>query len=95
MAKISAHNGHTAAQVRRCPEGNPDQWITLTITSDGRLLRKVTFAHRSQFGTSYNSGNNKLVGKVSPRVMALDRPGMEHVLSVSAKNMGYTVPKES
>lgn len=93
MANIKSHGGSTIAQVRMCPEGNQDQWVTLTVTSDGRLLRKITFANHGTTGTWYSNSNNKVMGKVPETFMAHPRDRMERALTVVAKNLGYTEVK--
>jgi len=90
MAKISSHNGRTVAQVRATKPDKPDTWITLTVTSDGRLLRKITTAHRSQWGTHYSNSNNTVIANVpEPGAVTTGR------LAQVAHRMGYTEPKAS
>lgn len=96
MAKISSHNGRTVAQVRMTRTGEPDTWLTLTVTSDGRLMRKVTMAHRSQWGTHYSNSNNKVIGKTDAGQLAtMTRDATEAYLRKVATRMGYTEPKEA
>jgi hypothetical protein len=90
MAKISSHSGQTVAQVRATRPDAPDTWLTLTVTSDGRLLRKITTAHRSKWGTHYSNSNNKMIATVtSPDQVTAER------LMVAARRMGYTEPKDA
>jgi hypothetical protein len=90
MAKISSHNGRTTTQVRATRPGEPDTWLTLTVTSDGRLLRKITTAHRSQWGTHYSNSNNKVIATVtSPGNVTAER-----LMQIAAR-MGYPAPKDA
>lgn len=90
MARISSHNGRTAAQIRATRPGNPDTWLTLTVTSDGRLLRKITTAHRSQWGTHYSNSNNKVIATVT----SPDDVTAERLMQIAAR-MGYPAPKDA
>lgn len=94
MAQIKSHNGRTVAQIRATRPDEPDTWLTLTVTSDGRLLRKITTAYRSQGRTHYSNSNNKVIGKTDPaRLASYDRDQTENYLRTVAGRMGYTVPK--
>ena len=89
MAKISSRNGRTLAQVRASRPDEPDTWLTLTVTSDGRLLRKITTAHRSGWGTHYSNSNNKIIATVpDPGAITTER------LMIIARRMGYPAPKD-
>jgi hypothetical protein len=88
MAQIKSHGGHTEVQYRACRPGEPDTWLTLTVTSDGRLLRKVTVAHRSQWGTHYSNSNNKVIATVGRPELAT----VKHLARIAAR-MGYTEVK--
>lgn len=94
MAQIKSHNGHTVAQIRATRPGEPDTWITLTVTSDGRLLRKITTAHRSQWGTHYSNSNNRVIGTTDPvKLAGWSREATESYLRKVAARMGYAEPK--
>lgn len=94
MAKISSYSARTIAQVRMSRASEPDTWLTLTVTSDGRLIRKITIAHRSQWGTHYSNSNNKVIGKTNAGKLAdMERGQVEAYLRTVAGRMGYTVPK--
>jgi hypothetical protein len=90
MAKISSHDARTVAQVRATKPGNPDTWVTLTVTSDGRVLRKITSAHRSQWGTHYSNSNNKIVARVKTDVSEVTE---DRLLQIAAR-WGYTERKD-
>lgn len=88
MAQIKSHGGHTVAQLRATRPDEPDTWITLTLTSDGRLLRKITTAHRSQWGTHYSNSNNKVIATVK-NVQSVKARDLEKI----AGCMGFTEVK--
>lgn len=91
MAKISSHNAHTIAQVRATRPGEPNAWVTLTVTSDGRVLRKNTIAHHSPYGTHYSNSNNKIIAHVKdgqdPATITNER-----LMQIAAR-WGYTEQK--
>jgi hypothetical protein len=89
MAKISSRGGRTLAQVRASRPDEPDTWLTLTVTSDGRLLRKVTTAHRSPWGTHYSRSNNRVIAKVTKP----DEVTAERLMQVAAR-LGYPEPMD-
>lgn len=91
MAKISAHGAHTVMQITA---SKPDTsgltkdgkvHMTLTVTSDCRLLQKTT--HRWKSGGT-GGGGYKVIGKLKPEDLA--RPDLKKALGHVAKRYGYT-----
>ena len=89
MAKISAHGARTHTQVKAFKAGEPDAWLILTLTTDGRILRQHVRKHASQWGTHYSRSATAIVNTKSrvdmSKVPADPTPG----LFVLAKRMGY------
>lgn len=92
MAKISSHGAHTLAQVKAV---KPDELgmtadglvhLTLTVTSDGRVLRQVSM----KYGSRWSRSNNKVIGKAPPGEVSNYTPEkLSAYLARVATRMGY------
>jgi hypothetical protein len=100
MAKISSHGATTLAQVK-AHKLDPDAHthdgkihLTLTATTDGRVLRQFSFRYRSSLPGSrahYSRSNNTLIMRVTPEYLARGAEAASTGLERLARKWGYTI----
>ena len=96
MANIKSFNGQTLVQVTGHKVDDMHMTrddlvhLTLTLTSDGRLLKKVTFKWQGK--GHYGGGGYKAIGKTDPAKLAeIPRDVLIKRLQGIARKMGYEV----
>jgi hypothetical protein len=99
MAKISANGNHKIAQVKASKDESPEfaaltfdgkVHMTLTVTSDGRVLRKIGYKRKTYGGGHrWDYSGNKILTR-SGTLTGLPREEIERRLGRLARKMGYT-----
>lgn len=100
MAKISSHGAQALVQVKASKDDEGARThdgkvhLTLTATTDGRVLRQVSFRYRSSTPGSrahYSRSNNTLVMRVKPEYLARGAEAVRTGLERVARKWGYTI----
>lgn len=98
MANIGSHGAHTVGQVKATkPEAMPTMTadglvhLTLTLTSDGRLLRKLGWKRKGSPRAYWNYSGYKVLTKVNMAGLPRDRAEIDRRLGIIARRMGYQV----
>jgi hypothetical protein len=100
MAKISSHGATTLVQVKAHKDDHGARThdgkihLTITATTDGRVLRQVSMRYRGNLPGSraYSSRSaNKLVARVPTEELSRGAESVRPILATLARKWGYTI----